>query len=199
MGRTAAIAIGAALALAAPAAGQYVSDAEPFITAVAERDGAKAMQLVEARPSIVNARNSRGQTALVVAVARGDDLWTRFLLSKGADPNLAERDGDTPLIAAARVGFLDAAEWLLADGARVDAANRMGETALIVAAQQRQLPIVKLLLSQGADPNRTDSAQGYSALDYARRDPRARDIVAAIESAGRKPPAKSDKLDDFKL
>jgi len=198
MGRIAAILLCAALA-AAPAAAQYVSDAEPFITAVAERDAAKAMELADARPSVVNARNSKGHTALVVAISRSDDIWTRFLLTKGADPNLAERDGNTPLIAAARVGYLDAADMLLRRGAKVDATNRMGETALIVAVQVRQLPVVKLLLAKGADPNRTDSAQGYSALDYARRDPRARDILAAIEAAARKPAAKSDKLDDFKL
>lgn len=198
MGRIAAITLGLALA-AAPAAAQNVSDVEPFIAAVAERDGAKAMQLVEARPSVVNARNHKGQTALIVAIARSDEVWTGFLLSKGADPNLAERDGDTPLIAAARAGYLDAADLLLRRGAKVDAANKMGETALIVAVQRRELPLVRLLLANGADPNRTDSAQGYSALDYARRDPRARDIVAAIEASTRKPATKSDKLDDFKL
>ncbi|HET7816165.1 MAG TPA: ankyrin repeat domain-containing protein [Sphingomicrobium sp.] len=198
MGRIAAVVLGIALA-ATPAVAQYVSDAEPFIAAVAERDGAKAMQLVEARPSVVNARNGKGETALIVAIARSDDMWTRFLLSKGADPNLAERDGNTPLITAARVGYLDAADLLLRRGAKVDATNRMGETALIVAVQVRQLPIVKLLLAKGADPHRTDSAQGYSALDYARRDPRAREVLAAIEASIRKPPAKSDKLDDFKL
>ena len=198
IGRIAVIGLGLTLA-AAPAAAQYVSDAEPFIAAVAARDGTKAMQLVEARPSVVNARNVKGQTALVVAITRTDETWTRFLLSRGADPNLAERDGDTPLIAAARVGYLDAAELLLRRGAKVDATNKMNETALIVAVQQRELPIVRLLLAKGADPNRTDSAQGYSALDYAKRDPRARDILAAIEAATRKPPAKSDKLDDFKL
>lgn len=191
-----------ALALAAtPAAAQHVSDAEHFMVAVEARDGNKVMELVEARPSVVNSRNGKGRTALVTTIARHDELWTRYLLSKGADANLAERDGDTPLIAAARAGFVDAAEWLLAAGAKVDAANRMNETPLIVAVQQRQLAIVKLLLANGADPDRTDSAQGYSARDYARRDTRAREILAAIEASARKPakPAKSDKLDDFKL
>jgi ankyrin repeat protein len=58
----------------------------------------------------------------------------------------------------------------------------MGETALIVAVQQRQLGIVRTLLARGADPDRTDSAAGLSARDYAERDGRSRDILRMIES-----------------
>ena len=189
-------------ALAAPAGAQYISEVEPFLQAVSERDGDKASQLLAGRPSLVNDRNSRGQTALNVAISRSDSLWTQFLIGKGADLNLADKSGDTPLIAASRVGFTDAAELLIKLGAKVDAANRMGETPLIIAVQQRELAIVKLLLAKGANPDRADSAAGYSARDYAKRDTRAREILEAIEASGRKPQSnqpKSDKLDDFKL
>ena len=187
-----------AAVIAAPAGAQsYVSDVEPFLRAVTERDGEKVNELIASRPTIVNGRNSKGQTALNVAIARSDSLWTRFLIGKGADPNLADKSGDTPLIAASRVGFIDAVELLLARGAKVDSANRMGETPLIIAVQQRELPIVKLLLEKGANPDKTDSAAGYSARDYAKRDTRSREILEAIEAVGRK--SKSDDLDDFKL
>jgi ankyrin repeat protein len=192
----------AALALSAPAAAQFVSDAEAFISAVRGRDGDKALELLGQRPTIVNARNVKGETALIVAIARRDSTWTQFLLTRGADPNLAASNGDTPLITAARVGFLEAVEWLLKQRAKVDAANRMGETPLIIAVQQRQLPIVELLLKVGADPDKTDSAAGYSARDYAKRDTRDRQILAAIEAAKtQKKSAKPNdlKLDDFKL
>jgi ankyrin repeat protein len=79
------------------------------------------------------------------------------------------------------VGFGSAIEWLLGLGAKVDAANRMGETPLIIAVQQRELPIVRLLLNAGANPDRADHAAGYSARDYATRDPRAREILKLIE------------------
>jgi hypothetical protein len=39
---------------------------------------------------------------------------------------------------------------------------------------------VKALLEAGADPDRTDNVAGYSARDYANRDPRARDIQKLI-------------------
>lgn len=185
----------AAAALSAPAMAQG-SDLESFIEAVRSRDGNKATELLNARgPLVLNGRNTRGETALLVALGNRDDIWTQFLLQKGADPNLASRSGDTPLIAAARIGYVDAVDWLLARGAKVDDTNRMGETALIVAVQQRHLPIVRTLLAEGADPDKTDAAAGYSARDYARRDTRSRDILAAIEATKRK----SDKLEDFSL
>jgi hypothetical protein len=41
---------------------------------------------------------------------------------------------------------------------------------------------VKLLLDHGADPDKTDAAAGYSARDYATRDPRAREILMLINN-----------------
>jgi ankyrin repeat protein len=111
------------------------------------------------------------------------------LLNKGADPNLAGKGGDTPLIAAARVGFEEAAEWLISMGAKVDGTNKMGETALIVAVQQRQAPMVKALLDAGANPDKADTAAGYSAREYAARDNRSRQILQLIEA--KKPKAAS--------
>ena len=119
-----------------------------------------------------------------------DDQWTGFLLNKGADPNLAGKGGDTPLITAARAGFGDAVDWLLSMGAKVDAPNKMGETPLIAAVQTRQTQIVRTLLSVGADPDKTDTAAGYSARDYAQRDGRAREILQLIQAKKPKPVAK---------
>ncbi len=195
----------AATMIAAPAWGQsYVSDAEPFINAVRDRDGDKATEILNTRPTVVNTRNAKGETALNIAIARSDDLWTRFLMGNGADPNLQDSRGDTPLIAAARVGYNDAIELLLHYGAKVDLANKMGETPLIVAVQQRELDAVKLLLAKGANPDKADSAAGYSARDYAKRDTRTPQLLAAIDAAAAaKPKAapakKSDDLDSFTL
>lgn len=180
----------ALMMVSAPASAQSTGfDGQKFVQAVRDRDGNEAMELLRSRgATMLSARDEKGETGLIVAISRRDELWTMFLLSEGADPNLAARSGDTPLIAAARVGYTDAAEQLLALKAKVDADNRMGETALIVAVQQRHAPIVRLLLAAGADPDRTDSAAGLSARDYAKRDTRARDILRLIETASSKKP-----------
>ena len=174
-------------AFGAPAAAQLTSARVDFVKAIHSRDGNKVMQLLnENPPGLVDARDGDGNTPLIITIARRDD-WAGFLLNRGADPNLAGKGGETPLIAAARVGFFDAVSWLLNAGAKVDAENRMGETALIIAVQQRQAQIVRKLLTAGADPDKTDSAAGLSARDYAVRDSRSRQILQLIEATKPKP------------
>jgi ankyrin repeat protein len=63
----------------------------------------------------------------------------------------------------------------------------MGETALIIAVQRRQIPIVRALVAAGANPDKADSAQGYSARDYARLDSRTPEILRIIEAKKPKP------------
>ena len=194
----------ALISMAQPAGAQLIGqDSYIFLKAIRERDGNKVIELLRTRPTIVNTRDDKGETALMIAISRRDADFTGYLLSKGADPELAARDGDTALIKAARVGFTDAAEHLLSLRVPVDAANRMGETALIVGVQQRHPQIVELLLKAGANPDKTDSAAGLSARDYAKRDGRSREILALMEGAAKKSP--SDKLSlpkeagDFKI
>lgn len=189
MKRTHSLIAAAALAsLAVPAAAQFASSGVEFVEAVRTSNGDKVVELLTAKPTgLIDARGDDGNTALIVALARRDEEWTGFLLGKGADPNLSGKGGDTPLMAAARAGYFDGVGWLIQLHAKVDVTNRSGETALILAVQQRQPMIVKLLLSAGADPDRTDSVAGYSARNYAARDPRAGEILKLIESKKPKP------------
>jgi ankyrin repeat protein len=181
----------ALMAIGGPAIAQLstTSDSDQFLEAVKKRDGDKATDFIRSKPRIVDSRGFDGDTGLMIAIARSDRDWTGFLLNKGADPNLPGKGGDTPLIAAARVGFEEAADWLISMGAKVDGTNKMGETALIVAVQQRQIPLVKLLLNAGANPDKADTAAGYSAREYAARDNRSRQILQLIEA--KKPKAAS--------
>jgi len=179
----------AALLSDEPAAAQTMGSKD-FVGAVRARDGDKAMEILRERGSLaLNSRDDKGDTALIVAISRRDDVWTGFLLNQGADPNQAARNGETPLIAAARVGYISAVGDLLRQRVKIDAANRMGETALIVAVQGRHVALVKALLALGADPDKTDSAAGYSARDYAKRDNRSREILKLIEAKVPRPKA----------
>ena len=180
--------------MATSAVAQLGEVGETFIRAVKERDGPKVDELLQDKGStLINTRNANGETALMITVARRDNSWTSFLLSNGADPNIANHSGDTPLIMAARIGYLDGAQYLVGRKARIDEANRMGETPLILAVQGRFTPLVKYLLSKGANPDKTDNAAGYSARDYARRDSRNPEILRLIEAATKKPAAAAAK------
>jgi ankyrin repeat protein len=171
------------LTVSAPAFAQRSVDSFDFVSAVEKGDGSKAAQLLNDHPTIIDSRDGKGDTALIMAINRNDPDWTGFLLNKGADPNLpSTRSGDTPLMAAARIGFEDAAAWLLSLGAKVDGTNKLGETPLIVAVQLRQVAMIKFLLNHGADPDKVDAAQGFSARQYAERDNRNRQILQLIEA-----------------
>jgi ankyrin repeat protein len=168
------------LLLSAQAVAQVTSDGDQFIDAVQKRDGDKATDLIASHPTLIDSRNDKGDTGLIIAIRAGDSDWTGFLLNKGADPNLQGANGDTPLITAAKSGFDEAAQWLLGLGAKVDGSNKMGETPLIIAVQLRDAQLVKILLAAGADPDRSDAAAGYSARDYAKRDARSREVLKLI-------------------
>jgi len=176
--------IAAVLAVVAVPAFAQFSDSYNFLKAVRERDGAKVTEIV-ANPSstAINARaTDDGEGALHILV-RGRDLgWLQFLLARGARPDLQDNQGNTPLIVAAQIGWLEGAEQLLARRANVNQPNNRGETPLILAVQRRDISLVRLLLGQGADPNRTDSVAGLSAIDYARRDSRAAAILRMLEA-----------------
>jgi uncharacterized protein len=183
-----ALAAAAATSLAAPAAGQAGGyDGSQFVKAIQDGKTDDAVKLFNAQPNLVNARDFNGVTALLAAINNRDDQWTGYLLQQGADPNLAGPKGETPLMAAARLGLADIAGWLLEMGAKVDGENKMGETPLIVAVQNRQVAIVQALIDAGANPDKADSAQGYTARDYARMEKRTPRLLQIIEAKKPKP------------
>ena len=183
----------AAISFSAPAAAQF-SDSYNFLKAVDDRDGEEASKYLN-RPGtvIVNTRDSTsGRGALHIVVERKDPTWLGFLLQKGANPNIQDKEGLTPLMLATQLRFVDGVRVLLLKGADVDDTNKQGETALIRAVQLRDAELVRLLLANGANPDRTDTLAGLSARDYAKRDRRAAGILAEIEKAdaNKKPESK---------
>jgi ankyrin repeat protein len=179
------------LAIAAPAVAQSYSDAYTFLKAVKDRDGPKVQGLISTPGSIViNTRDqSNGDSALHYLVRDRDIVWLNFLLGRGARPDIQNKQGETPLTLAAQLGWTDGADLLLSRRASVDLANGRGETPLILAVHKRDLPMVRILLAKGANPKRTDSAAGYSAIDYAKQDVRAAPILRLLEQAATPPRA----------
>jgi uncharacterized protein len=167
------------------------SNSYNFLKAVRERDGNKVTELTSAPGAsvVVNTREpGTGNTALHLVAQERDFDWLRFLIAKGARPDQQNKAGETPLNLAARVGWTEGVQFLLGRNVSANSANSKGETPLIIAVQRRDVPMVRLLLSRGADPKRADSVAGYSALDYAKQDPRAAAILKMLEA----PPAKAD-------
>lgn len=185
------------IALAAqPGHSQRFSDSYTFIQGVKERDGGKVEALVSVPGStVINAKDGNGDGALHIVTRGRDRVWLGFLLGKGAKPDLPNRDGNSALILASQLGWMEGAELLLRFKANVDLANNRGETPLIFAVHNRDVAMTRLLLGRGANPKRTDSVAGYSALDYARQDKRAAAVLKLLEA----PPAPSKPVAGPKL
>jgi ankyrin repeat protein len=114
-----------------------------------------AVRSLVAHGADVNARDSKGATALMYAAIYGDLDYVNLLLEKGADPNAANDLGINALMWAA--GDLGKVRALVAHGANVNARSNYGFTALsVAAASPGNLPTVLFLLDKGADVKAVD-------------------------------------------
>lgn len=175
----------AALALvASPVFAQSKREGYEFLEAVKDRDGDKALEMLNQPGNVlVNTRDiTSGETALHIVTQRRDPVWLRFLLGKGANPNIESRDGTSPLEVAAQLGFTEGIEILLDKGAHVDPTNSAGETPLISAVHRRDTAMIRMLIAKGADPSRPDNS-GRSASDYAKLMGNRSQVLDEIEKA----------------
>ena len=168
---------------AVPAAAQQQSQGYKFLEAVRKADGDTVVKMLD-QPGqrIVNSRDiTTGEGALHIVVKRGDSTYLRFLLQRGADPNMRDGRGDTPLLLAVQYGQNAIVDVLTANKANPNLGNGGGETPLIRAVQKRDLPMVRSLLAAGANPDQTDNIAGMSARDYAHADARSPAIAKLID------------------
>lgn len=149
--------------------------------------------LIAAGADVNASEHTRGQTALMWAVANRHPEITAVLLQHGADVRtrsevrktvynlggnrsagnaspdtpLAEipLGGSTPLLFAARSNDVASAKLLVAAGADVNDVEADGNTALIIAVHGGNASVASFLLDQKANPNAMPL--GYSALHAA--------------------------------
>ncbi len=129
------------------------------------------LESVGVKPAAVN---KNGENALHALVRRpGQTTLIEYFLSRGADVNQADEEGNTPFMNAA-AGNRDLAtlELLTPKVKNVNQGNQKGATALALAVRGNSPEVVTYLLNKGADINVTDKAgdnlaaylvQGYRA------------------------------------
>lgn len=174
-----------AVAPVVPAIAQQQSEGYKFLTAVRESKNNDVIDML-GRPgsSIVNARDiTTGEGALHIVIKRGDETYLRFLLQKGADPNLRDGKGNTPLLLAVQLGQTGMIPILTTAKANPNLGNSAGETPLIRAVQRRDVGMIRELLNDGADPDQADIIAGMSARDYAKQDNRNAVVTKLLEDA----------------
>ena len=125
-----------------------------------------------------------GATPLWRATRATDIAAIRVLLGKGANPNVAAKDGSTPLMVAAGFGArrggdeevmtektgradpVDAMKLFLASGAKVNTVNEAGNSALHYAALTGSARGAEFLAANGASLD-VKNKQGKTPLDLA--------------------------------
>ena len=166
--------------------------------------------LLDAGAHVNATETTRGQSALMWAVANRQPAITRVLLEHGADVHArtgtrrrvynmggsrsagsasrgialeeVAEGGTTPLLFAARSGDLESARLLIAAGADVHDTAADGNTALNIAAHSGHGSLAAFLLAEGADPNA--APLGYTALHAAVLRGVLRDRGVANDDAG---------------
>jgi hypothetical protein len=111
-----------------------------------------------------------GTSALLAACAYArttrDIAGIELLLSRGANPNQANTEGNDALMLCARHGLVEGVVALIKAGAKPTLKNRHGTTALMQAARGHLVETVRVLLRAGADRSAVDEG-GLNASRYA--------------------------------
>jgi ankyrin repeat protein len=124
--------------------------------------------LLAEHPKAVNLKGPGGSTPLMYATLYGDPESVRWLLDRGADPNLRNEAGATALMWA--LDDLAKTRLLLDHGADANAQSDDGITPLIIAAGRfGSSGLVKLLLDHGANPSAKSPDSSRSPLIQASR------------------------------
>lgn len=156
------------------------ASARDFIQAVMAGDVARARALGALAPDGFNTFGKDGESAILIAVDRGDVAMVQALLAAGANPNggpnrtplhpatreialkmlpmllAAKADPNlpfadqSPLFEAALIGEVRAAKMLLASGAKIELGNNIGITPSIKAATADHWDMVLFLIDNGA-------------------------------------------------
>jgi ankyrin repeat protein len=118
---------------------------DEFLDAIKRGDTARINQLLQENPTLSNAREKNGVSALFLALYRGNKAGALAIASKKPEFDLFE---------ASALGDLERLKTIVNhDPASVSSYSPDGFTALALAAYLGQRESVEYLVEKGADPN----------------------------------------------
>ena len=172
----------------------------PFMNAASANSDVAVLELLASRVKDISAVNKKGVSALAFAVKNNAPEVVNFLISKGADVNVADANGDnlaaylvqyyTPQKAA----FFDAKlKALEAKGFNFAAPQKNGNTLYHLGVAKNELALVKRAETLKVDVN-AKNKEGFTSLHKAAMTAQDDSIIKYLVSVG----AKKDAVTDFK-
>lgn len=136
--------------------------------------------------------NGKGQNILhQIVTKQNQEEIIKYFVSKGADINLADREGTTPFMGAASIKDAKTLSFLLTKVKDINAASKEGKTALMNAVQNGNATGVELLLKGGAKIDVVDkqgNPLGYYLIESIKK-PRGNKGMPQMASQNGKPNA----------
>ena len=140
---------------------------EDFFREIRNGNIEAVQEILKTAPELVNSKDERGSTPLILASYYNHLQIANLLLDQGAAIDAKDASGNSALMGVCFKGFAEVAKELIEKGANINERNAMGATSLIYAATFNRLEIAKFLLANGADASVKDG-RGNKALDHAK-------------------------------
>jgi ankyrin repeat protein len=120
--------------------GEELAMNDQLIVAAEQGDTTTLLRLISTGANL-NARDSRGRTALMAATHTNQIEAVRSLLQAGADVDIQDNQLDNPFLYAGAEGLFEILKLTIAAGADPTLTNRFGGTALIPAAERDHVAV----------------------------------------------------------
>ena len=128
-----------------------MNSSEQLFQAIRSGDDATLRDLLAQEPLLIQARDARGSSPLVLATYLGQLACAERLIEAGAAVDEKDATGSTPLMGASFRGHTDIVAYLLAEGARVATPGPGGTNALSFAQMGKHEEITHLLTQATKD------------------------------------------------
>ena len=104
----------------------------------------------------INTKDSKQNTPLIDACRSGFIEIVKYLISKGADIHIKNKDGYSALLFSVVYEQYEIAKYLIDNGANIEDSNKDGRTVLAFAVLKENIPFIKYLIEKGVNTNRKD-------------------------------------------